>query len=114
MGRDVNPWADQPRLEGIDWEGYVLDDAPQPWLCLDCGADAEGYMVHDWVWRRTRLDPEARGEFLCFACLGTRLGRRLRRTDFSDVPANDPWLYGHAPYAPKGARRGGQIHQAAP
>lgn len=53
--------------------------------CVDCGGDAELYMVHDHVWPV----PFDFG-WLCIPCLETRLGRRLAPTDFTDVPANTP------------------------
>ncbi len=55
-------------------------------LCLDCGVSTfevgEYYMVRDELW------PLSVDGMLCIGCLETRLGRRLRRADFTDVPLN--------------------------
>ena len=63
--------------------------------CLDCGTDTlspepgvptEYYQVHNGVWQAADAPRHA---FLCVGCLESRLGRRLRRADFTDAPIND-------------------------
>lgn len=57
--------------------------------CLDCGKDTyslgEYYMVHDDVWKKAV--PERRG-MLCILHLEKRLGRKLKRADFTNCPLN--------------------------
>jgi hypothetical protein len=80
-------------------------------LCCDCGIDTiatdEWYMVNNEVWEQawsghrcptyislglfTVPQPPPPGlEVLCIGCLENRIGRTLCRTDFIDVPVNDP------------------------
>lgn len=70
--------------------------------CLDCGVEIssalddgerEHYMVHNSVWAQSGLKPE--GGCLCILCLEARIGRKLMRVDFTDVPLNNPDLYGN-------------------
>lgn len=70
--------------------------------CLDCGVEVsstlddgehEFYMVLDSVWALTGLEPE--GGCLCIGCIEARIGRRLMRVDFVNVPLNNPDLYGN-------------------
>jgi hypothetical protein len=89
--------------------------------CHDCGGDAESYDVADDVWRAAWPDgfPACRATkeklwhnvmhgmyidlqpsqlcgcliYLCFDCLGARLGRPLCPDDFTGAPIND-WLEG--------------------
>ena len=69
--------------------------------CADCGVGTdtirEYYMVHDRIWeqawagRRKPYHGKVPGqEILCIGCLEARLGRRLTRSDFTNVPINDP------------------------
>ena len=68
--------------------------------CADCGVGTftlgEWYMVkdevwdHAWVGRRKSWHALDGQDFLCIACLETRLGRTLMACDFTDVPINDP------------------------
>jgi hypothetical protein len=55
--------------------------------CLDCGLDTieagEFYMVRNDVWP---VSPMA--GMLCVGCLEERIGRRLRRDDFTSAPIN--------------------------
>jgi hypothetical protein len=70
-------------------------------LCQDCGVDTtpctgqrgcrhggrwEHYMVHNSLWRAAGMDVGA----LCIGCLEARIGRRLRPSDFTPAPINDP------------------------
>jgi hypothetical protein len=64
--------------------------------CRDCGAETlsdepgvptEWYDVHDHVWAAAGMAPY--GGCLCIGCLEVRLGRKLRRGDFTDVLVND-------------------------
>lgn len=63
--------------------------------CHDCGGITthgqwapgklyENYRVHDHVWQQSGMD---KGH-LCVGCLENRLGRRLNKHDFPDVPVN--------------------------
>ena len=74
--------------------------------CCDCGAGTftidEWYMVNDDVWEQAwsgcrKPHHELLGqEILCIGCLEKRIGRTLCRTDFIDVPVNDPNEYQHS------------------
>lgn len=66
--------------------------------CRDCGVDTaeigEYYMVRDSVWRSV-VPHKMRGPYcddggtmLCIGCLEVRLGRRLKRWDFTTAPIN--------------------------
>jgi hypothetical protein len=56
-------------------------------VCLDCWIDTreagEYYVVRNEVWPLP-VD----GGMLCIGCLEERIGRRLRRADFTDAPLN--------------------------
>jgi hypothetical protein len=61
--------------------------------CLDCRVDTfeikEYYMVHDELWQTVITNKDqADRKYLCINCLEKRLGRRLRASDFMDVPLN--------------------------
>lgn len=60
------------------------------WNCVDCGQDTkyEHYFVHGEVWFVEAGMPE-RG-MLCIKCLESRIGRRLKASDFTDAYINDP------------------------
>jgi hypothetical protein len=78
--------------------------------CADCGVDTtpplngdrrykvrhEWYVVRDAIWKaagmkdRVIVAGEA-GYYLCIRCLERRVGRELRRADFTDAPVNAPW-----------------------
>ena len=53
-------------------------------VCLDCGADTdainESYLLHDELWHK--VNPAEAG-MLCVGCCERRLGRKLRRNDFT-------------------------------
>ena len=57
--------------------------------CLDCGigthAAGEYYMCIEAVWLEAHPADEG---MLCVGCVEQRLGRRLTRLDFADVPLN--------------------------
>lgn len=56
--------------------------------CGDCGVDTSGineyYSVKNRVWRKWGN----KHGMLCIACLESRMGRRLRKTDFTGFPIN--------------------------
>jgi len=57
-------------------------------LCLDCGKDTfrnEYYMLRNPVWKKA--NPKIKG-MLCIKCVEKRLGRKLTKKDFADVPLN--------------------------
>lgn len=56
----------------------VTYHAASGFLCADCGAEAEGYMLLDEVW----LSVAASDEILCLACTERRLERPLTAEDF--------------------------------
>src|SRR5262245_57063648 len=63
----------------------------RPWCCLcriDTLAIGEVYMVRDEVWDAA-IGADSFISFLCIGCLELRLGRRLRPSDFTDVPVNN-------------------------
>lgn len=80
-----------PRKKRGSWRG-----ARPKCPCLDCGRptiDTDYYMVTMRVWVQAGMTPtnepcRSHQEFLCIACLETRLGRELVRADFADVPLN--------------------------
>jgi hypothetical protein len=53
-------------------------------VCLDCGTDTdainESYLLHDELW--LKVNPAEAG-MLCVGCCEQRLGRKLRRADFT-------------------------------
>lgn len=55
--------------------------------CIDCKKflyECPYYMVHDELWSLANGGKSR----LCLECLSNRIGRRLSRDDFSNVPAN--------------------------
>jgi hypothetical protein len=58
------------------------------WLCHDCKdctlCIEEYYMVHDSMWERHGVDLD----MLCIGCLEKRIGRILKKTDFTKYPVN--------------------------
>jgi hypothetical protein len=58
--------------------------------CVDCGKEAEYYMVADELWAASGLDPN--GGMLCLADLERRTGRELTIGDFTSiVPTREAW-----------------------
>lgn len=59
--------------------------------CIDCGVNTskidEYYMLKTSIWKR--ILPSIKG-MLCIGCAERRLGRKLRPSDFADVPLNRP------------------------
>ena len=54
--------------------------------CEDCGSDYdEHYMVQNDIWKAYG----AGDGMLCIGCLEKRIGRKLRRQDFIDLPINE-------------------------
>jgi hypothetical protein len=54
--------------------------------CKDCGCDYdESYMVHKKLWKAHGVGDD----HLCIGCLEKRMGRQLRRQDFTDAPINE-------------------------
>jgi hypothetical protein len=76
---------------GCDCEVALNVDmtAPKPLVdfsCADCAYDYdEYYMVSDDIWK---AHGAGKG-MLCIGCLEKRIGRLLRRQDFTDVPLNE-------------------------
>ena len=91
--------------------GYLYDEwcrwareHEDPTPCIDCQFDVstltpgpgERYMVTDEIWKLAvpddPFDPNAEEDkwVLCIGCLEDRIGRRLKSTDFTDAPINDP------------------------
>jgi hypothetical protein len=62
---------------------------PEPLIdfsCKDCASDYdEYYMVQNDVWKACG----AGDGMLCIGCLEKRIGRKLRRQDFTDAPVNE-------------------------
>ena len=60
-------------------------------LCVDCGVDTgrigEYYFIHTPLWLSV-IDSIA--GMLCVGCLENRLGRQLRRNDFTNAWINNP------------------------
>ena len=73
------------------------DDIDQSFHCADCGmwTGTEYYMVHDFLWR---IVGSQRTRMFCIGCFERRLGRKLRRTDFTDALVN------RVEYQPKSLR----------
>ena len=63
--------------------------------CMDCGRETmehgnsfdDYYIVRNDVWNS--VVKETKRAFLCLDCLETRLGRKLTKADFPDLPIND-------------------------
>jgi hypothetical protein len=53
--------------------------------CADCGRKDDWYTVHNRVWAKAGLDPDA---LCCLGCLEKRLGRPLTIRDFPTVMIN--------------------------
>lgn len=67
--------------------GVCMDRYQKKFRCMDCrDPEPEYYMVWSELWQKAV--PDGKGE-LCFSCLGKRLGRPLRQSDFPPhVPLN--------------------------
>jgi hypothetical protein len=63
---------------------------PWPPCCADCSVDThsigEDYMVGHSIWAQAGIGRH--DGYLCIGCLEQRLGRKLARSDFIDVPIN--------------------------
>ena len=57
-------------------------------MCVGCGQSTLGefYRLRDHIWAGANCN--ATGAELCIGCVDERLGRRLTREDFDNVPAN--------------------------
>lgn len=69
----------------------ILQKITEQSACRDCGAPtigkpSESYMVRDDVWKQSGM--RKNGGRLCVGCLEKRIGRRLVKEDFTDVPLN--------------------------
>jgi Protein of unknown function (DUF2695) len=81
------------RLQGgfCDCEVVLNVDMTEPeplvaFSCKDCASDYdEDYMVQNDVWKACG----AGDGMLCIGCLEKRIGRKLRRQDFTDLPLNE-------------------------
>lgn len=86
------------RVESAEF-GEIITHETRVW-CQDygtpeaspsCNSSITPYVVKDEVWEAAGMPPDPHGGFLCLACLSARLGRKLRRRDFTDYPVNG-WL----------------------
>ena len=61
------------------------------WLCLDCNVHTgdiyEHYFVNTSLWLSV---VDSKNGMLCIGCLENRLGRMLKRSDFTDASINNP------------------------
>jgi hypothetical protein len=81
-------WASEDFLEP-----YNLQPDDRHWVimvawgtqCVDCGYRRDYYVVFDHVWKDAGLEPD---QYCCRKCLAVRLGRPLKRGDFTDCPLN--------------------------
>lgn len=75
--------TDLKRLLATGWRPMKDDPTRNP-ICKDCGVNteiiAEEYMLLDDVWRAAHPDEAG---MLCVGCFEARLGRTLRRADFT-------------------------------
>ncbi len=55
--------------------------------CMDCKKDTwdEYYMLYSRVWKKA--NPKLKGK-LCISCVENRLGRKLKKTDFTKALVN--------------------------
>ena len=67
--------------------GVCMNRFQKRFRCMDCRtSEPEYYMVWDKLWEKAV--PDGAGQ-LCFSCLGKRLGRPLRQSDFPPhIPVN--------------------------
>jgi hypothetical protein len=67
--------------------GVCMDTFQKKFRCMDCHEpEPEYYMVWNDLWKKAV--PDGAGQ-LCFSCLGKRLGRPLRQSDFPPhIPLN--------------------------
>ena len=76
---------------GCDCEVVLNVDMTEPkplvdFSCEDCGSDYdEHYMVQNDIWKAYG----AGDGMLCIGCLEKRIGRKLHRQDFIDLPINE-------------------------
>lgn len=108
-----------------EYDGEQAGTSP----CFDCGhettpgPDADGadqrweyYAVRNDIWARAVADDDV--DYLCVACLERRLGRRLKRSDFTNAIVNAlspqgyyrdaSWAYRTARLSRRLGRRGKQ------
>lgn len=86
--------SDEPHPP-VEWDRAMARLSPEEqrevmvMACFGCGRDThdEQYMVHDEVWQAAGMTEG----FLCVRCIEQRLGRRLRREDFTTALINVPW-----------------------
>lgn len=60
-------------------------------ICMDCSVDTG--KIHEFYYIKLELwltVVDGKNGMLCIGCLETRLGRQLRRHDFTDASINDP------------------------
>jgi hypothetical protein len=69
----------------------VAGKSRKRFLCADCGVDTgkihEHYFIKTELWLKVMQTIHG---MLCIGCLEKRLGRRLRREDFTDSYINSP------------------------
>jgi hypothetical protein len=62
------------------------------WRCANCRKlTSDDYMLKDKVW----LSIAQKKDKLCLACVEKRLGRNLKKSDFSKAPVN--YIFGYLP-----------------
>jgi hypothetical protein len=90
-------------VEALQQVARTLKPIPK-FPCRDCenntvplSGNREYYEVKDEVWQEAwpdsgtgQEDNGPDGKFLCIGCLESRLGRMLVRSDFKEMPANNP------------------------
>ena len=78
--------AKEPRPTGPGGLIYVRAD------CAECGKkmpyETDYYMVHDELWSSVAFE----GELLHVHCLEKRLGRKLKREDFTECLVNEGYF----------------------
>lgn len=63
-------------------------------FCNDCGmVQPADYMIEDYIWETVA---SKKGCILCVDCVSTRLGRKLRLSDFTNVPVNKLLFLGYS------------------
>lgn len=65
---------------------------PEEYLCKDCGGPSNSFMVHDHVWKQAGFKYKDNS---CLRCLEIRLGRKLMKSDFPDLPINKLALHSY-------------------
>ncbi|MEV6558952.1 hypothetical protein AB0M22_24785 [Nocardia sp. NPDC051756] len=90
-------WLNDIGDRSVDARIFERDEFP----CHECGLATapidgpdEWYTVHDAIWKCAAASADS---ILCIGCLESRLGRRLRHTDFVAAALNQPGYGHHSP-----------------